>query len=768
MSNLSPSSSRDYKRNFLIIASLALQIVFLNSISGVDINSNLRILSGLAVQTSLGILLVRVFFAAPQFSLPGLLSAGFVLGVIPVLSLGFQFSPLVLFITTLLALASVVRRRRSSRQCRLVFQDSSTHDNHLVMLSVVITLSNLVFLRLENSVAGFVVLLLSVLLVLLPKRYLIRAHWCYLFLILLVTVQSSSQTEKFQTLTKFRYGDDWVIEQVLARSTSHIFPLSLENPFFLGDSLGYHFLSQLYWGRFESAFEITVFAFSGPALLSSTLMAALFLLLDSRPRSRILTDTAPRLIVAAVMFGSWSFSDTFALDMFSRSHSLSLAMCALAIRSVSENSKWVRLLLTPILLTMTALTKVSTGLFLFLFLGCHVVFRGFVTYRQEQKNLLGIGEFRTQMFGVLVTALAVLGALLWVFSGPNSLGSYSGLAFELSLPDLYDTSRSIAKWIQSLLAFLPVITLVAVGLNLYNGVREHSADLVDLAQVAAATLVVITSLTLSSQSGISFTLYMFALAAVVSGPILLNALNQFWLHPTRHLTLLLTVLGLALFFAFTLLERRNQPSRLGFEAIVAISVVALLGVALLTKQLKSVRLALVSVTVLLSFTNSLAKTAAGRTTGQVLTSQPTQLGDSKLQAYQNTLSFLEDSDNHSVFATDSGGSYSALSPFTHDVQILLTSVPIRMWAEPKFSAAYLGNSDAVANRLKAQRLLTGFPTPSRVGQAKALGVTHLILFQLETQAAWKKYLRNQELSVSGKRKNSTIVFEDSGLQIIEL
>ena len=768
MSYTSPSVTRDHKRSFLIVASLALQIVFLNSISGVDINSNLRILGGLAIQTFLGILLVRVFFAAPQFSLPSLLSAGFVLGVIPILFFGFQFPHLIFFTVMLLALTFVTRRRESNRCCHSVFQQSSTRDHQVDVLSVVITLSNLVFLRLENSVTGLVVLILSVILVLIPRHYLIPAHWCYLFLILLVTVQSGSGTEKFRILTRFRFADDWIIEQGLARSISHNYPLTLESPYFLGDSISYHFLSQWYWGRFERVFDIAVFAFSGPALLGVATMATIFLLLDSRSGSRVLTDSAPRLVVAAVMFGSWSFSDTFALDMFSRSQSLSLAMCALVIRSVSENSKKVWLLLMPMLVTMTTLTKVSTGLFLCLLLGCHVAVRGFVTYRQGQKNPLWLWEFRTQTFGVGVTALAVLGALLWVFARSNSFGSYSSLAFELSLPEWYDTSQSVAKWIQILLGFLPVITLVAVGVNLFKHVWEHSENVIVLAQVAATTLTAITSVALSSDGGIPFTLYVFALAAVVSGPIFLNSLNQLWLHPTRHLALLLPVLGIPLVCAFTLLERRNQPSRFGLEAIVAISVIVSVGVALVTKQVKSVRLALVAVTVLLSFTNSIAKTAANRTTGQVLIPQPTQLVDSKLQDYQNTISFLENFDNHGVFATDAGGSYSAVSFQSHDVQILLTSVPIQMWAEPKFSAAYLGNFDTVANRLKTQRLLSDFPTPARVAQSKLLGVTHLILFQPSTQAAWKKYLKSRELSVGGDEKNSTVIFEDAGLQVIEL
>jgi hypothetical protein len=758
-----PHSNKSAHENALIISSVALQIAFHASISGVDVSSNVRIIGGLALQTFSGVLLMKVFFVTSPLPTPTLLGGGFVLGVIPVLLINFSIAGSLIYVAGLSLACFYIVRRQPLNLNRIVLNQSTTEDSNFVKLSLAIVLSNFVFLRFHHSAIGILVLLLSIGLAVIPKRFLIYGHWIYLFFASLAIVQRSLRGSTFQVFTRFRYGPDWVIEQGFARSLASS---SFHSPFFWGDSISYHFLSQMYWGRFEEIFNIKTFAFSVPGLLTSSLIATTFLLLDSPPGRQALAKSTHRIVFLAVLFGSWPFSDTFAMDMFSRSQSLSLAFCSLIVLSVSENSKRVWLLLLPILVTMTSLTKVSTGLFSCLLIGSYAWFQSVRVYKQHHRISLKIPGLRNQIAGTGITALTVTGAIVIVFYIPKSFASYSGLEFALTFPEAHDTTFAVLTWIQRVVAFLPLLALVVAAWTEYRKNWTNRSDSMSVALLTAILLAVAISLSLSSDSGIPFNGYMIGLSAPLGGLLLFDSCNRFWSRLPSHRQFLILMLVTGLSLAFVILERRNQPSRFGSEAIVAIAVVIALATLLVAHHLKSVKVAIVVITVLVSFSNSLGQVLARWTIGTLGLSTIPNPADVKFQSYQNVIKFLSSVDRKSVFATDNEPNTD--SEFSHDAQLLLGSAPFQMWAEPRFSQAYLAGSPLVEKRLETQRLLSESPTRARILEAKLSGVTHLILFQRVTRASWRSYLSNQGVSIGGVGDFSTIVFEDTNVQVIRL
>ena len=746
---------------------LITQIAFLNSISGVDFFSNFKILGGLVIQTYLGGLLLKFFLDDYRLSMAVEIGGGFVLGIVPVLLLGRGSGGLLLMAVAVLFLVYQRTRFKEWNQQNTVSDQDLEAQTDLFVLAIALVIVNLVFLRISQYAPGIAIFIASLGLIGAPHKFLPKALGAYLVSIFAILVVRSLQMSNSAIFTHFRFFPDWTEEQVLAQSLATTG--SLNNPFLLGDTFSYHFLSAFYWGTFEKLTRADIFSFSGPTLLSCATMATVFLLTKSALVGSMATSSSQRFLWLLVLFGSWPFWDSFALDNISRSQSLSIAILALVIFVISQTSARTWLLLIPALCVMAFLTKVSTGLFACVLLGSFVVFRLGHSYFGRGALAQSSRTTLTRLCGLLLGAVAVVSSYLYIFVFSNSLASHGALRWGWVSPDVYIANRNLIYKFQFFVAFLPLLALLLISPALWRQRNESEQTTLRLALITSAVFTVFFWLTVQSASGIGGSSYTVGVAAIICGPVFLN------FFPTQMSCISRSTFaaGLLLFaVSFALLERRPTPHQFVTEGVLAVlGVVVVLGFVFY-RSIRSFPIVLLLTVLCLNFGNSLGQVAANRTNGVLSFQASTSKFDTEYRRRKNAIQFLRGIEITSVYAVEDPTlkEYEVYgdSRIRHDVNWLMGTVRLQFWAEPHYAGLFFRDSKEVRARLTLQSVLTQTPTAATVQTAKLRGITHVILFTLEPRTRWATFIR--ELRTSNPRSDvfSTVVYSDSVLEIVQL
>jgi len=762
----SPNQSRFALKGLVIWVALT-QIGFINAISGVVVASNLRILFGLVVQILLGDILFRIFLPDSTVALTARLGAGFVIGIFPILFLGRGFAGVAIVgVATALALVcrySMQRNQRAQTSTRL--RNEFREDVVPLVLSVVLT--NLVFLRINQSIAGLTVLASSLTLLVIPWRHLTQSLWFYSALTSLVFAIEASSLNQSQVFTRFRFFPDWTEEQMLAHSMA--VTGSRANPFVLGDTFVYHFFGAFYWGTFEDLFNSDIFSFSGPTLLSCSVMATALLLANSSLVGKSLDSVRERLLLLLLLFGSWSFSDSFALDNLSRSQSLSVAIAAMVFYLVMQRHLGVWIVLIPVLLSAALITKVTTGFFSCAVLGVYVILNLKSHLWRHESLKLSSRDTLTQLSGLIISTIAVLTTFLYVFVIPQSIADHGKLEFYVTIPDVYAADREWVTWIQICLAYAPFLALLLFGRRIVRLGLRRDEDRLKTAVVIAAILTVLFWQVANSASSISGHSYAVGLAAVTSGLVFFDDLKQRWSRPF----LVVAIPAVSLFaIAFAVLERRPTPDRLVTESVLVVTIVFLGLLLAIYRNVRSLTFALIAASLLLSFGNSLGQVIAHRTNGVPGFAARNNEYDLRFLELQEAIAFFSTLSDENIYAIERplAGEYASYGGDTRiqqNVNLLGSAVRLQFWAEPHFSRVFFGDSNEITLRLLLQNVLVETPNAEVIDRARDRGITHVLLLSGGSRARWHEYISG--LTKSGLPDSiPKVLYRDPIIEVIEL
>ena len=747
---------------------LITQIAFLNSISGVDFFSNFKILGGLVIQTYLGGLLLKFFLDDYRLSIAVEIGGGFVLGLVPVLLLGRGSGGLLLMAVVLFFLAYHRARVKKYDRRNTVLNRDLEAQTDLVVLAIALVIVNLVFLRISQYAPGIAIFIASLGLIGVPHKFLSKALGAYFISSFAILVARSLQIRESAIFTHFRFFPDWTEEQVLAQSLATTG--SLRNPFLLGDTFSYHFLTAFYWGTFEKLTRADIFSFSGPTLLSCAITATVFLLTKSALVDSMVTSSPQRFMWLLALFGSWPFWDSFVLDNISRSQSLSIAVLALVVFVMTQTSARTWLLLIPALCAMTFLTKVSTGLFVCVSMAAFVIIWLIQNHFDHNAPAGSTRVALTRLAGLLLAAVAVLSSYLYVFVFSNSSASHGALSFGWYFPDVYTADRNLINQLQYFVASLPLLVLLLITLVIWRQKNKSEQTALRLALITSAVFTVFFWQVMQSASGVRGDVWAVGVAAIVCGPIFFNVFpNQM-----SYISRTAFAAGLLVFtVSFAILERRPAPHQLVTEGVLAVAVVAAMLCVVFYRSIRSFPIALLLTVLCLNFGNSLGHVAANRTNGVLGFHASTSKFDTEYQRREDAIHFLQGIETTNVYAVEDPtlkeyAVYYGDSRIRHDVNWLMGAVWLQFWAEPHYANVFFRDSKDVRARLMQQSVLTQTPTADTVQTAKLRGITHVILFSPETRDKWATFINQIQKSSPQSDDFSTVVYSDSVLEIVQL
>lgn len=747
---------------------LITQIAFLNSISGVDFFSNFKILGGLVIQTYLGGLLLKFFLNNYRLSIAVEIGGGFVLGILPVLLVGRGSGGLLLMAVVLFFLAYHRARVKKYDQQNTVLNRDLEAQTDLVVLAIALVIVNLVFLRISQYVPGIAIFIASLGLIGVPHKFLSKALGAYFVSISAILAVQSLQIRESAVFTHFRFFPDWTEEQVLAQSLATTG--SLSNPFLLGDTFSYHFLSAFYWGTFEKLTRADIFSFSGPTLLSCAITATVFLLTKSALVDSMATSSSQRFMWLLVLFGTWPFWDSFALDNISRSQSLSIAVLALVVFVMTQTAARTWLLLIPALCVVAFLTKVSTGLFVCVLVASFVIIRLIQNHCDHDAPARSTRTALTRLAGLPLSAVAVLSSYLYVFVFSNSLASHGTLSFGLYFPDVYTADRNLINQLQYFVAFLPLLVLFFITPVIWRHKNKSERTALRLALITSAVFTVFFWQVTQSASGVRGDVWAVGVSAIICGPIFLD----FFLNQINYISRTMFAAGLVMFtVSFAVLERRPAPHQFVTEGVLAVAGVTAVLCVVFYRSIRSFPIALLLTVLCLNFGNSLGQVAANRTNGVLSFHASSSTFDTEYQRREDAIHFLRGIESTSVYAVEDPtlkeyAVYYGDSRIRHDVNWLMGAVRLQFWAEPHYANVFFRNSKEVRARLTQQSVLTQTPTVATVQNAKLSGITHVILFTLETRDKWSTFINQIQKSSPQSDDFSTMVYSDSVLEIIQL
>jgi len=757
---------REFRRSVttIFVSVIVAQVAFINAISGVTTESNLKIMAGLGLQVSLGALLVRVFLQGESVPLGVQIGAGFVLGipVVILLGRGILEALSVVAITLLILLQRYRRRRRRSGQIG-IHQQAHEHQQ-LTCLAVTVVVINLVFLRIHQTPLGLTVLMSSLSLIVVPYKHLARILWIYFAVMVATIAVRSVQIGQSSIFTYFRFTDDWLEDQVFAQSLASTGTRS--NPFVFGDTIVYHFFSQLYWGSFEKVFRSDIFAFSGPALLACCVAATSILVANSSLVAKVFSNSSQRMILLIVLFSSWPFSDSFKLDNASRSQSLSIAIGALILYLLTKEAGPIRLLLLPVLTSFALLTKVSTGLFVCTLLAFYFVGLVAVDSTAGDVRAFSRKKLRIGLIGLTLCGVWAVSTVYYFFLLPSPLASYGRVVLDPAWPDIAIADREVVNWVQYGFAFLPIVMLLFVSRYDSLGQTSRNEYVLRNAVVAACVSTVLFWSLVSSESGIEAHFYAVGLSASLGFIAFVQLLTipstkQFWL--TFSFGSALATVG------FTLIERRPAPHGLMTESVLLIVFAfGLVTVTLILLKLHVLR-ALIVALLAICVGSSGSQVIHNRTNGVFKISVENNPIDQEYRNMSDAILFLGRLERTSVFAVenprDKERPLSESGSVIRDLYFLLGSTSLQLWIEPNHAISYFGNNQQIAERLQLQDDLVMSPTAHEVTELKSQGVTHLILFSESIRQKW----HNFALDITENDASSThVVYRDEVLEVVEL
>lgn len=750
----------------LIVCVAVTQICFINAISGVDAESNLRIVFGLVIQVALGKHLLSFLLFRDRITPSAQLGAGFVIGIFPVLLLGRGWVGVVM---VGIPMAVIIfwgwKNAQSSSHVSVAERHESLQD--LIPLVTSVVLCNLVFLRINQSVLGVAVLGISVTLLLVPKNLLSLALWLYSGVTTLTTAIRHWQIHDSAVFTHFRFFPDWTEEQVLARSLASTG--SRDNPFILGDTISYHYLSQFYWGTFERLVNSEIFAFSGPALLACSVMATGLLLANSSLAGKLTGKLSERLILVLLLFGSWPFFDSFSLDNHSRSQSLSIAIGALTVFLVTKQSSGVWLVVIPLLLSAAIITKVTTGLFLCVLVGIFVIMG-------LGRDLFGLGRAQrssdfslTPLFGLILSAVSALITFVLVFVFPKSMASYGKLEFFLTSPDAYAADRQSIFWLQVCLACTPLLALCIFIPKLVHTGWPEGPDRLRFSVIIATVLSVVFWQVANSASSISGLSYAVGLSAVVSGLVFMDNLKEVF---SRFLLIFSAVVILIFAASFLILERRPTPHDLVTEGVLVIGITFAFAMAVLSTKFSSVSQAFLVTVLLLCLGNASGVLLADRTNGKLtLRASPNDLDSLHLEQ-REVIKFLRTLEPTNVYAIEAPtlAEYASYgdSRIRHNVNLLGGDVRLQFWAEPHHAKVYFGDSTEVRSRLLRQNDLVKTPNARNVQLARQRGISHVLIFSSGPRTRWREFIAQADNGNQEQKALPQVIYSDEILYVVAL
>lgn len=734
-----------------LVLALVSQIAYVNSVSGIPIIESSQILIGLAIQLLFGIAICGCFFDNLRLPLTLQFSAGFLLGTIPISLLGFVESSgirLVLVITALL----IIRFRYKSHQPSFTqtYSESWSSRIDLERLATALVILNLVISRFETSQIAIPVSIVSIALVIVPRRKLNYFILTYAFILFLTVIVRTLFVNRLNLFLDFRINQDRLLEQ--AWGNSIISNVSLSDPFMHGQSLQYHFLAFVYDASFTRLWLINPFSFS-PAIFACCLLAIVLLFTNSPFLSIAQTFSWWRTYVIVVLCGSWPFWESFALDDNSPGQLLSLCFAFLVLLLIPNNSVGVSILLIPVLITITFLTKSPTGFFIFLVFFLYTFIRiAILDLDIIQRNKPYFwNEFGIPLCGLLLSGIAIVASYTLVFGTPNSGGSASSVrGLGLTLPKIYwgfnwDSQPVIAVSIMFAFAFFPLLSLLILN----SSAADKSILSNELSLRKAVTVAIVLNILMALFLKTKFNLnHYFASTGALFGGLTIFGLIKL---PQRIIgfciQFLMTVLLIAAMFlslkfdAYAGIVTSRIPiflSFLVFIYLISCKFVFRLGF----------REALLTAVITLCLGNSIGSSwSPVRWTGYDLRSP---------EAVKVSAELIDDltqyiASNHQAFVLAIDLDTFQNSP----IQLLIgASSSAQFWAAPN---NFMDTSPNYNRRITAQQLLTSNPSESRILLAKSEGVTHVLLSTKNYREHWMR-----------KFDNVRAVYSDSNFTLVDI
>jgi hypothetical protein len=605
---------------------------------------------------------------------------------------------------------------------------------------------------------GILALGFGVSLLFVAGRFQVGTLLSYLAIALAITLNNSLRQPRSRIFSHFRVADDWIEEQVFARSI--VETRSLKNPFLFGEKMTYHWGSQWYWGSFEHLAGSDTYAFSGPSLLACSILAAVVLLVSSVNGGQSEFGSS-RIITGLVIAGSWPFTDNFTWDQFSRSQSLGLAIGALFVFVVYVPTRRVTHLLVPTLATAGFITKVSVGLLLCILTGLVTLVRLWsLTSNRKYSTQLWMRELLREATAPLIAAIAVGSAYYTTFVAPSTTLTHGRLLIQWRSPNIYYSPHGIVNFLQLATVVVFAVSPLLISVLKRNPLRPIRPDENSWVIPLACLLMVIIGSFLSSESGIPFNMYTFGLAWAVLAPTIIT---QLFVHVKKPLNAILVSSGVVLSAIPFMILERLQPRYFDAEAVGLI--VFFLGVATIAIGIRNRSLAA-------GLLVALAIVACGNSIGNILgpwSSGINQLNtvsaeyDEEFQKFAGVTSYLHTLRPGSVFAVEY---FDGVPDINVPVNLIAGSANLQRWADPNYSRDNASRTSAARTRLPLQYALLSNPSDYVVKLATQRGVTHVLLTSTSNRQRWSSWLKER---ADGTQETQVFVtYRDAVAEVLAL
>jgi hypothetical protein len=740
------------------------EFIFLASISGVPLRANLLITFGLFVQIGLGLGITTVFISSLSISIAGRIFISMVLGIIPICIIAFLFDYskfLSSLITGLIAILGFLNLSRllHPRPSEIKFAELTTIQLDRLVIALIVT--NLVFARFHQTPLGLVGLLCSILIIFLTPNHYIHGLKLYLIVIVLIVVVNSVATVDTSLYELFRTSHDMFFERVWGLSI--ISTNSLQNPFFAGSNIHYHFLSYVYFTSFEEIFNVSENHFS-PTFLAVCLFALIILLLENVEPFKSRNKAA---LFALLILGSWPFWSSFPLDDISRSQSLSLAFAALCLVLLPRISTFSSSLLFGILVGWTFLTKTTSGLFLLLvsFTFLLMSWRKSLKDSGRRKHLIDHLYGNRHLFVATVLGICATGvSYLIVFSTLNGpTPEYANTSIGFVFPKVYWgiglwNLNSSTKALIFFLALSPSVVLLCILLrNYYSSTRQRvTTHITNLSFSVLVGSIFLAGFGLVFVGEYNLNHYFVSTAAIFGGAAAFSFVELpviRWSLPT--LLLLASVVLTA--FLFLKMKQEAEQGLVDVKRILLITFTAVL-VIFVFRFLQKVDWisCLFWAIVLLCFGNSVGSSwSAVRWTGYDLT-RSNEIGN-QIISLKNLSIYFESIESSIIIAIDPEVRSSNIAT------LLAASTPLQYWA----GRYDLEDTNEFRWRVVFQEELALFPSNQILMQAEDEAITHVLLLSEASKLGWAHFLDSQNPKIEmGDRPVK--VFEDNRYTVYRL
>jgi len=759
------TTSRTTQFDALIVPlSLTATLVFWSAASGVDDDALLRIIFGVYLQTALGLCLLDSTSPKIFITQDARIAAGFVFGVIPI-ALAPRAGGWIFLLGVLLA-GWVIRRLSPATKHSRRVAELPDHSETVALryAALVCLVTSLVFVRFNRDWSTILICLASLTLLGVPQRRQKQTTYLYSMLCAGLGVQRALFNSESDVFQYFRSNHDWVEEQIIA--TSFSFGRIGFSPFVLGDNLGYHYFSQLYWGSFERLFQISPFSFSGPGLLALQTISVGLLFLRSPLLSRYKTLKHQWGILLLLLFGSWPFWDSFVFDQLSRSQNLSLMILMLVLGLLTARSKMVTLILVPLLTTVLYWTKVSTALFVVLLIFT-IAALTLIHDLQIHRKLTSTALFVLGQLAISGIGVCTIHFLVFL-QGARS--TFSSVEFGWKWPDTYEWIGWGLTGPQRVLAFAPVtfgVIMVSFELLRKREIQCKRQQLQVALPIASFCSLPI-GLTVFSSSGISVSTYIPAVCALAVSLAIGSRLEIPHISPSLTVIGLLTILGFSVvYFSLQAVSWSSQGANTRAVPLIFGLCIGGFGLFQVIRRLpSSLWHRLGYCLILVSFSYSLGVVLAGdqgKVSADFFARQAQFEGTLKvresLSEVNNMILAVEPLDDAQLVTDRS---------FTEIPNLIAALTPVQFWALPRLVRGYYPADNAAFKRVTEQSALARNPNKELLEKVRQQGATHLLLLSKDSQNAWAWFIEDLTSDASFGRPLPRMLFPIDTAWLVEL